>query len=155
LVRRHMYEEGSSGPGWWELRSWLLLRDRVEGMRVARATTRWYVDMYGPPNSEGWEATQTFIGRMHEEAFYASSRFLVVLLPLLVDLEGDYPFKETADNISEAVRERGAAFHDTTPAVLGQETTELWVHPADHHPNELAHELIARDLVQPVRRALP
>jgi hypothetical protein len=30
--------------------------------------------------------------------------------------------------------------------MTGRSTAELWVHPVDHHPNEIAHRLAAESL---------
>jgi hypothetical protein len=37
--------------------------------------------------------------------------------------------------------------HDLLPALRRRPTADLWVHPVDHHPNEIAHRLAAESLV--------
>ena len=41
---------------------------------------------------------------------------------------------------------------DLRVALQGHAAESLWVHPVDHHPNEIAHRLAAEALVDPIRR---
>jgi hypothetical protein len=38
------------------------------------------------------------------------------------------------------------------PVFRGRRTADLWVHPVDHHPNEVAHRLAAESLAPVVTR---
>ena len=153
MDRRRMYTDDSRrGPNFWEPRLLALTRDRIEGIRVARETRRWYLEMYAEPNRAGWQATQGHIHQMHEAMQARNGELVVALLPLLVDLEGDYPFRELSQTIGDALDV--PSFHDTTPAFLGRRTRDLWVHPADHHPNEAAHEIIAAELRPVLQRII-
>lgn len=152
--RRRMLASHDAPPSWWSPRLVRVVEDRIEAARVGQATLQWYIDLYGPPNADGWAATQDHVVAMRDAARARGADFLVVLLPLLVELEGDYPFLDTSRAIRDALRARGVAFHDATPALLGQRTETLWVHPTDHHPNERAHRLIAEDLAPVVRARL-
>jgi hypothetical protein len=44
--------------------------------------------------------------------------------------------------------------HDLLPAFGGHQDHQLWVHPTDHHPNEIAHDLAAGSLEEFVRTLL-
>lgn len=154
MDRRRMYSEARPrAPSFWKSRLWALVSDRVEGFRVGRATERWYIEMYGEPNREGWAMTQEHVVRMQESMESRDGEFLVVLLPLLVDLSGNSPFTQLSRTIERALAQqgRGIHFHDVTPALRGQRDEELWVHPADRHPNARAHALIAAELGGPVQ----
>ncbi len=142
--RRRMLADDDEPP--LRPRLWAVLADRLEGARVGRATTRWYLDMYGPGNADGWAATQAHIVEMQTAARARGADFIVALLPLLVQLDGAYPFRELSPLIASALEARGVPFHDTTPSFLGRSPEALWVHPMDRHPNERAHRIIAEDL---------
>lgn len=156
LDRRRMLAEGAEPPppGFWAPRAWALGREAIERIRVGRETLRWYRDMYGAPNRAGWAATQEHVAQMHAAASTRGTDFLVALLPLLIGLDGRYPFAGVSRDIAAAFESRGVPFHDVTPALLGRRPADLWVHPADRHPNARAHRLIGEHLAPVVARLL-
>jgi lysophospholipase L1-like esterase len=129
------------------------VRDRLETARIARDTTGWYRDMYGPANAEGWQRTREDLRRMQQAARERDVPLLVALWPLLVDLEKDYPFADVHDKIGRACERAGAPFVDLLPVLRGRPSSTLWAHPADWHPNALAHRLVADALAPRVRAA--
>jgi GDSL-like Lipase/Acylhydrolase family len=135
-----------------DLRLLAFVRDRLETRRVGLDTTRWYHDMYGDPNREGWLQTQAYLRDMNQKAQARGGRFLVASWPLLVGLEGRYPFADVSETIARFCLSAGIARHDLLSALQGRPDASLWVHPVDHHPNETAHRLAAESLVEPVRR---
>jgi GDSL-like Lipase/Acylhydrolase family len=149
---RMVRDEDDRRPGPWDLRLSAFVRDRVESYRVGRDTTRWYRDMYGAPNREGWERTQAYLRDMNGQAHARGVRFLVASWPLLVGLEGRYPFADVSETIGRFCLSAGIARKDLLSALYGQPDESLWVHPVDHHPNETAHRLVGESLVEPVRR---
>jgi hypothetical protein len=82
-------------------------------------------------------------------------RFGVGLWPLLVGLEGDYPFVSAHEVIRASCAAARIPFVDLRDALAGSRTADLWVHPLDHHPNERAHAAAARALVEPVLSLAP
>jgi GDSL-like lipase/acylhydrolase family protein len=128
------------------------VRDRLDTYRVGRDTTQWYRDMYGPPNREGWERTQGLLRDMNRQAQARGARFLIASWPLLVGLDGRYPFADVSDTIARFCLSAGIVRHDLLGALAGRQADALWVHPVDHHPNEVAHRLVAESLAEPVRR---
>jgi lysophospholipase L1-like esterase len=130
----------------------LFVRDRLDTWRVSRATARWYRDMYGAPNAAGWRRTQERLREMDRRVRAAGGRLLVASWPLLVGLEGRYPFEDTDRVIAAFLDSAGIARHDLLPALRGRTDESLWVHPVDRHPNEIAHRLAAESLAPVVRR---
>lgn len=122
------------------------VRDRVETVRTARETTRWYLDMYGEPNREGWERTQGYVKEMNRRLRERGGRLLVASWPLIVNLEGEDPFEPATRAVSRFCVAAGIPWHDLRPALRGRATSSLWVHPVDMHPNEIAHGLAAESL---------
>lgn len=154
LDRRHMFQDVRPSPPWWQSRLLELVSDRVEGRRVAEATTSWYRDMVGAPNAAGWRTTQDHVEAMHDTMRERGGDFHVFVLPLFIGLENDYPFEAVHQTVTDAYRARGVAVHDTLPAFRGQDTASLWVHPSDRHPNEVAHRIIAEVMAEALRPAL-
>jgi hypothetical protein len=153
ILDRARVQEGVApvAPGPFDSRLLALVSDRLEGLRTSRATLRWYRDMYGEPNREGWERTQGYIREMNQRTRAAGGRFLVASWPLLVRLDR-YPFTEVHDTIARFCLSAGIPRHDLLPALQGRPTESLWVHPVDMHPNDVAHRLAAESLLQPVLR---
>jgi hypothetical protein len=119
---------------------------------VGRDTTRWYRDMYGEPNREGWERTQAYLREMNAQTQARGGRLLIASWPLLVGLRGRYPFADVSETIARFCLSAGIPRHDLLSALEGRPDESLWVHPVDHHPNETAHRLAGESLVEPVRR---
>jgi lysophospholipase L1-like esterase len=130
------------------------VRGRIEGVRVGRDTTQWYFDMFGDLNREGWDETQAYLKKMDRGMREKGGSFLVALWPLMVGLDGHYPFEGVHRTIADFCRRSGIAEHDLLPALRGRAPASLWVHPVDLHPNEVAHRLVAEELA-PAVRALP
>jgi GDSL-like lipase/acylhydrolase family protein len=152
--RRLLAGTGSPPPGFFESRLLAFVADRVDGWRVRRETTRWYLDLYGPANAEGWARTQEDMRDMARRMRDRGGRFLVASWPLLVDLDA-YPFTAADETIARFCAEAGIPRVDLRPALRGHPAETLWVHPVDHHPNEVAHALAASALVAPVRALVP
>ena len=153
LDRGRMFREGEEPrqrP--FDLRLLAFLRDRYEAYRIGRDTTRWYHDMYGEANREGWERTQALLRDMNQQARAGGRRFLIASWPLLVGLEGRYPFADVSETIGRFCLSAGIPRHDLLAALYGRPADSLWVHPVDHHPSEVAHRLAAESLVPAVRR---
>lgn len=148
--RRRMVAEGDGSPPLWEPRILSVLHDRIEGLRVGAATTRWYQEITGEPNREGWEATLAQIASMDAAMRARGGRFVVVLWPLLIDLDR-YPFTEAHRTIGDALRARSIRFRDALGAFEGRDARSLWVHPVDRHPNEHAHAIFAREVEAALR----
>lgn len=154
MERNRMVAEGPLPElGLLDLRSAAFVRDRIRAYRLGRDTTRWYHDLYGEANRAGWERTQGFLREMNRRVGERGGRFLVALWPLIVDLEGAYPFADIESTISRFCLAAGIAEQPLRLAFRGHRTGALWVDPADHHPNEIAHRLAAEHLL-PVVRAL-
>ena len=78
---------------------------------------------------------------------------LVAILPLLVQLDGDYPFEAGHRRIKEGLEARGVNVLDLLSVFRGRDADELVVHRTDLHPNEVAHALIAEALGKYVEAA--
>lgn len=152
LDRERLPDETSAPPGLFRLRTWDLVADRVSAWRVGRETTRWYVDMWGEGNPEGWRRTREIMRDMDRRVNRGGGRFLVAAWPLFVGLEGPYPFTAAHETIGRFCRGAGIPWLDLLPVFLGHPSSDLWVHPVDRHPNEVAHRMAAEALLPVVLR---
>jgi len=118
---------------------------RVASWRIGRETTRWYLDMWTAANP-GWRQTQEYMLEMDRRLRRRGARLLVAPWPLLASLESGYPFERVHETLRFFCRVNGIPYHDLLPAFRGRRTADLWVHPVDHHPNEVAQRLAAESL---------
>lgn len=138
-------------PGFFRPRLFDLVAGRVRSYRIGRETTQWYREMYGPANREGWEQTQTYMREMNRRMRERGGHLLVAGWPLLVGLEGIYPFEEQNLTIERFCLTAGIPRVDLLPPLRGRESSSLWVHPVDRHPNEIANRFAAEALLPAVR----
>jgi hypothetical protein len=154
ILDRRRLLAGSPPPSLLDSRLAAFVTDRIDAWRVRRETIRWYLDLYGPANAEGWARTQDDLRDMARRMSERGGRFLVASWPLLVDLDA-YPFTAADEAIARFCQEAGIPRVDLRRALKGRTASSLWVHPVDHHPNEVAHGLAAEALVAPVRALAP
>jgi hypothetical protein len=75
-----------------------------------------------------------------------------VLFPILHRLDDRYPFRGIHESLQQEIESTGALFVDLLPELVGKDESELWVHPTDHHPNEIVHKIAARKLAEALIR---
>ncbi len=127
-----------------------------ESREIRRRTIQFHLDLYDPKkNAAGLAVTFNALRKMHDRRAVAGKRFVVALFPMFVDLEGDYPLRPIHDFMQARLGELGIECLDTLPAFKGRTSAELWVHPVDRHPNELAHRLIAEFLAERLSKPRP
>jgi lysophospholipase L1-like esterase len=146
------FRDGRTRSPSFGLRLVHFVQERIERSRLSRETTLWYRELYGEPNREGWARSQSQIREMHRRTQAKGGRLLVAVWPVLTDLTVDYPFREVHETVGRFCRREGISWLDLLPALEGHEASDLWVHPIDAHPNEIAHRLVADRLAPAVRR---
>lgn len=142
-------------PGPLDSRLWSFVRDRMDARHVGDESIRWYRDMYGSPNADGWARTQEHVRGMDRVCRERGTRFALVLWPLLVDLRGSYPFAAQHETIAGFCRNARIPFRDLREALADVPTESLWVHAVDKHPNHIAHRKVGESLVPFVRTLAP
>ena len=144
----------AEGPpeGVYRLRTARLIRQRIQQILVARRTVDYYLGLYTPQNPH-WETNRHHLKAIIHECRRHRIGLVVVCLPVFYRLDGDYPFKKIHQTVREVVAAEAAAgspvFVDMLPYFQGLDSRRLWVHPSDHHPNALAHAMIA-DVLAPI-----
>jgi hypothetical protein len=78
--------------------------------------------------------------------------FIVAAYPVLFQLDERYPFKLIHQKIEDFCKAEGISFVDLFNGLAGRRDKEMWVHSADQHPNELAHQLAAGEFAQYIRK---
>ena len=154
LDRRRLAGDGAAPRGLFSSRLAEFVADRVQTWRISRDTTRWYLDLYRAPNEQGWARTQEAMREMDRRLRERGGRMMIASWPLLVDLDA-YPFAAADETIARFCSGAGIPRLDLRHALRGRPAESLWVHPVDHHPNEIAHRLAAEALAPAVRALAP
>ncbi|MFQ5500803.1 MAG: SGNH/GDSL hydrolase family protein [Phycisphaerae bacterium] len=98
--------------------------------------------------SSGWEDCKEALRGMKRISREDGFRFVVVVFPILWELDGAYPFEDLHTLIADACREYGIEHIDLLDTCRGRRAESLWVHPTDQHPNEIAHRLAAERITR-------
>ena len=106
-------------------------------------------------HSESWRLVRDELRRAKALLDRKGIAFVVAIHPVLMDLQrGRYPFSAIHEQLAETCRAERIDVVDLLDALAGQRASDLWVHPNDQHPNELAHARSAELLAEHLRRGL-
>jgi hypothetical protein len=122
--------------------SGLRLLDALRAPFAAADNERWYLSYWTGENARNGQEVSIALGRMRAAAAARGADLGVAVFPLLHRLD-DYPFEPIHRVLVDACRERSTPVTDLLPAFAGRDERDLWVHPADHHPNSDAHAIAA------------
>ncbi len=147
MVRR---TEGASKSGFFDLRILALLRKIRQDRLDTRIMIDWYKALGSDLNSTGIVVTRQYIKEMDATLKHRGGRFILALWPLLVPWDDGYPFQEIHDRTAGFAKDRGIEFADLLPPLLSRKAPDLWVHPVDRHPNEIASALAAERLAKAI-----
>jgi len=150
LDRTNTPDDPDASPSFLRPRVLDFVSDRVEAFVTGGETTRWYLDMWSDVNREGWLRTQEYLREMKRRLNQKGARLLVAPWPLFVHLERGYPFTPAHEAIHRFCLGARIPHHDLLRVFQGRRTADFWVHPVDHHPNELADRLAAESLLPDV-----
>jgi len=132
------------------LHLWLAKDDLA---RVTADTIGWYRDCYDP--AQNGENLREFEANLAAIAGVPNCRSVLVLYPLLEGIESDYPLAAVHAYVAAAAQRAGLPVLDLAPVFRGHKSSDLWVHPVDHHPNGRAHELAAKAIIAWLRSDVP
>ncbi|MBF0301160.1 MAG: SGNH/GDSL hydrolase family protein [Oligoflexia bacterium] len=79
-------------------------------------------------------------------AHQVGAKFVMLIIPLMYQLNNKYPFYPIHHKIKDFCVKNNIACIDSMDILSKYETETLWASPTDHHPNEIAHNLIANEL---------
>lgn len=120
-----------------------LVRDLLHGRRLTADTLAWYQRIHEPAS---WAPTARVIERMQRSARERGVDFLLLVLPVIWQLDGDYPLADVHRRIVEHAERHGIDVLDLHPALAGRADTELFLHPQDRHPNCTYTRIVAEVL---------
>ena len=98
-----------------------------------------------------WKRCQKALADIQRICTERDVGLLVVILPFFHELDGDYPFQPVHDLVRGLCQSSGIHVLDLRGHYREFRGPELWVHPTDQHPNEIAHGIAARAMAEYLR----
>jgi lysophospholipase L1-like esterase len=112
----------------------------IERRRGVKTLVRAYHRAF-EERAPGWVEARRAI---HEAKRLTDSRdvpLVMMVFPMLWKLSGDYPFADIHAKVVAFGQSQGIPTLDLLPAFQGHDGPELWVHPANQHPDAEAHRI--------------
>jgi len=133
-----------------------LIRDYRDRLEIAEHYGQGMNDAYfgSARQTQEWTIAQANIRKIKETAAEIHARVGLVVFPALVQLDQHYPFKKICDLITEFGVRNQIPTHNLLPAFLGKNAPDLWVSPANQHPNARGHEIAASSILPFLRQLL-
>ncbi|MFH0946953.1 MAG: SGNH/GDSL hydrolase family protein [Planctomycetota bacterium] len=130
-------------------------RQRSEFKTVSReyldAIQRAYVG--APEQTREWQLARENLLWIRQQALLSGSRFAMIVFPVLLDLDEDYPLRGVCDILQRFCELNEIPVLSLLPAFMNRDASELWVSLYDQHPNEEGHA-IAAEAVLPFLESL-
>jgi lysophospholipase L1-like esterase len=112
-------------------------------VRARRLQEEYFALIRNSYRSEEWTLCESRLAEMRILGEERGFRFLVVIFPVLWELDSGYPFADLHLLVSEACRRAGCVVLDLLEPFRGRPAASLWVHPTDHHLNDSGHRIAA------------
>jgi hypothetical protein len=96
--------------------------------------------------TEKWRWSMRLLLEARRLSVETGSKFAVIIFPFMYQLDDGYPFREFHQRIFDYCRSHQIEVLDLLGSFSGREDRDLWVHPSDQHPNEIAHEIAAEGI---------
>lgn len=125
----------------WALLLALQLRHELEGLPIAQEIRHNYFE-----NPAAWSDFTRQLDRFAALAAERGACPILFVQPQLQRLSDAHPYLDVYARVSRAAQERGIHVVDAFDAFRGRVASWYWVSPADPHPNEAAHAVLARVL---------
>jgi lysophospholipase L1-like esterase len=103
--------------------------------------------------SPGFDEAIAALADIRDLAAGYGARVLVVLIPKLKGLDGDYPLARFDADFLAACAARGIPAANLLPHFRGEDASKLWLRPDDGHPNERGHEILATGIYREMEKA--
>ena len=137
---KHQRPESAALSGWRTRSATINFFAHIaEQWALSEATTAAYLQSY---SGENFHQKTAQIRDLRDAVQSDDARLLIVVWPLLYDFE-TYPFQTIHDALSDLMKELEIPMVDGLSVLNERDASSLWVHAVDHHPNEIAHRLMA------------
>ena len=119
----------------------------IERKQAARAMSESYRESVND-DARGWIRTQRALEKARKLSTENDFDLLLVIFPVLWSLSDNYPFLGVHEKVAAFAERQSIPVLDLLPDFAGFDGPELWVHPNNQHPNEIAHEIAAKSIAR-------
>jgi lysophospholipase L1-like esterase len=145
IMLRPQHLESGEPSAWRESALVRFVQHRLARRQAHDQTLTGYLEAFDREvNGEGLAETEAVLRELQAEVEANGAQLLIAVFPILYELGDDYPLEPAHQTLGEIFDRLGVPWIDLrTAAFAGQRAEALHVHPLDHHPNALAHQLAA------------
>lgn len=135
------------------LRKYIRTYNYAIGVLEDRALNESVIDMYNDSydnekNPEEMAELERFLADLAKYYSEREKPFFIFIYPLLLNLDGGYPFDQAHGQIKKSAEKFGIPVLDLLPYYQGENEKDLWVSLTDHHPNARGQEIAARAVAE-------
>jgi hypothetical protein len=125
---------------------------QYELKRISDNTINYYNKLYQDKyNAEALNVAKEYLLKMKNLANDLNSEFILVIFPIIYWPDHNYPFEKIHEKLHDMSKELDIQVVDLKESFLKYKDEELWVHPVDQHPNDLAHKITADKILNFIR----
>ncbi len=120
--------------------------NRIIDIYLSQYTTKPLLEGYD------WENSKNNFKLAKSAIDAINGKMVLVIFPELFRLNDNYPFKEIHEKVAAEAKLQGIFVLDLLPVFQQYKAGDLWVHPTDHHPNEVAHGIAAQAMFEFIKK---
>jgi hypothetical protein len=148
-IRKNIVERNRESILYRYLYIYRLIKDYIDRMLVANLYTQKINRAYlgDKKQTVEWERAKSNICKIEQYQYKKTAATGLVVFPILVELNEEYPFRAVCNTIMEFALKNNIPAHSLLPAFMGLNGKDLWISPYDQHPNEKAHLIAAQSML--------
>ena len=104
--------------------------------------------------TQEWKIAKANILKIRAIGEAMGAKVGLIVFPVMVELNDNYPFREICKVIAGFGTENGISTHSLLTDFMGKNGPDLWVSSLDQHPNAVAHEIAANSIAPFLRQLL-
>ncbi len=124
------------------------IKDRFDRLRISKKYSKALHDSYFGDRTQTieWEKAKENILKIKSIGEEVHAKVALVVFPVLVELDQEYPFKDICELIVNFGDEHHMPTHGLLPAFMDENAPDLWISSYDQHPNERGHKIAAESI---------
>jgi lysophospholipase L1-like esterase len=133
-----------------------VIQDNIDRLRISEQYSDALHKSYfgNEKETQEWRRAQDNLLTIKKIGEQINARVALVVFPVLVELNDNYPFKDICNTIVQFSSRNGIPTHNLLPAFMDMYSPDLWVSALNQHPNAKGHEIAANSILPFLRELL-